>query len=255
MTSKIIDAYRTNLKKFGDVATLIKELKTLTMSRDDKMKEVISYYRTIFRNLSSKRKEIGLYKGDKGYFVSQAGISIKGQYQINSESLESLPQQNFIKELVYLSGVDKKMFRQALTKEKYRILDKFMKKVYLLETNDVTLTPNKPKIIKDLVGNDLELKKLSLNYNQILMTINEKKKREFEFTDEMEVISTRAVSLQMYTLNLENMAMLEQISSEVRKLLKKAMVERRREIINIVKFINYIRDKFANQLALEELSR
>lgn len=254
MVSKIVDGYKASLSKFEEIIDLNKELRDLIIQRDEVIKRVIRYYNIIFKNISSKRKEVRLTDNNsqnkkKIYLVTKAGLTRKDEWQINSINLTSIPKVEFLKELVFISNsVNKQAFKKVLSKQKYKIFDNFMKKAKLLELQD-TFEIKTNKELKDYrLNNSLILEKVSLNYNNINFFVVQKTAEK-----NSKFLVTPTINIPLHNMTLENLSFLEQIIPETKKLILISKKNKIKEMENLTKFIEYLRTKFENQLVLEEL--
>jgi len=253
MVSKIVDGYKASLSKFEEITGLNKELRDLIIQRDEVIKRVIRYYNIIFKNISSKRKEVRLTDNSQNkkniYLVTKAGLTRKDEWQINSINLTSIPKVEFLKELVFISNLENRQaFKKVLSKQKYKIFDNFMKKAKLLELQD-TFEIKTNKELKDYrLNNSLILEKISLNYNNInLFVVQKTAEKNSKF------LVTPTINVPLYNMTLENLSFLEQIIPETKKLILISKKNKIKEMENLTKFIEYLRTKFENQLVLEEL--
>jgi hypothetical protein len=252
MTSKIVDSYRQNFAKIKEIDGLFLKLKTLNATQEEIAMRIIRYYNVLFKNISSKRKEVKIKGEKKSYVLTRAGLAKKDEWQLNSINLinASANRTEFLKELCFLAKKENLIqFKGVLSHERYKIFNDFLKKAKLLgiktdfslDTTQQTQQGINYKIIKEYRnGNHFILKEivLEMTYNALRITkpLGEK------------------ILIPLYNMcSLENASYLEQIFPEARKLLSIAIKTKEKEINNLNKFIVYLRKKFENQLVLEEL--
>lgn len=250
MTSKIANSYKANLLRFEEINQINRELRELATKRDEVIKRVIRYYNIIFKNISSKRKEVKIPNQKESYLVTKAGLTRKQDWQINSINLTSIPKVEFLKELVFLSKPQNKiLFKKVLSKQKYNIFNTFLKKSFLLSINESFEVKTSKDLIDYRLESPLSLKKIVLNYNSLLLYVEQN-----VIEPRSPYLATPTIQIPIYNITtLEHMSFLEQVSPETKKLLLLSKKNKLKEIDNLNKFIEYLRTKFENLLVLEEL--
>jgi len=252
MTSKIIDAYKANSQKFEEIIKINKELKELTTQRDEVITRIIRYYNIIFKNISSKRKQIKIPGAKDAYLVTKAGLTKKQDWQINSINLTSIPKVDFLNELVFLAKLQNKvLFKKVLSRQKYKILSDFLKQTKLLEVQDIFRYKPKERELKDWrLKQTLLLTDISLAYGAIDLKVQQRNPESYTQAGQ-NVLSN--IRIPLTNLTIENISYLEQVFPEAKRLLTIAKKNKDKEIKNLNKFIEYLRKKFENQMVLEEL--
>jgi len=241
MTNLIINSYKRNLPKFEEIYKLYTEIVNLNRKHDEVMTKVIRYYNIIFKNISSTRKIVRLKGRNKAFVVTKTGLSQKDEYQINSISLTAIPKIDFFNDLVLISKPEnKKEFKKVLSRQKYKIFCNFLKKAKLLEIKNSFEIANANKSVLEYkkIQTPTMIEKIILNYTTL------------------EIYPAHfggKIQIPLYGLSFDSMSLLEQIFPEAKRLLKTAKKNKEKEIENLLKFIEYLKVKFENQLVLEEL--
>jgi hypothetical protein len=249
MTNKIITAYLENEPKFKGISEKCNQLRDVQNRRNKELERVVHLYTIIFRNLSSRRKPLYKMPGtDRTYISTPTGISIKSPYSINSDSLLSKTPQDLVQELSNLAKFGKAEIKKVLTKEKAKIFFGFVKEVRLLKIKEPIYIDVDKKFYeidtrsagKGNLSKEFQLTRVSFDSKTFSVILNLKE------------TNPRHIPLSYFSL--EYGAYIEQVLPELNKLIDMAIKERMKETTNIIKFIEYCKEKFENQLVLEELS-
>jgi hypothetical protein len=239
--SKIIEAYKKNLPKFEELIELSRELNVLTNERDILIAKVAKLYNIILKNISSKRKPLAF---SSGMYLGPAGITKKSS--IYASNIVLFKKEDFLKELIKLSKYNlKQELQNVLSKEKIKIIIDFVKKAELLRIIEPFSLHIEKKIFRFFLSSNTDkplkevlVTKLAIIGRRLMINLND--------DDE-----SHSFSFEFFSS--ENAILIEQLYPETKKLLKSDKKQKVKEIMNISRFIAFIKDKFGNTLAVEEL--
>jgi hypothetical protein len=258
-SSSILKSYTRNIPRLIKLFEETGELRTLTLQRNELIRKVRELYLTIFKGLTSKKKNIEIDfrpETSRKYSITPVGFAIKSSnYSINSASIGGLEYMDFIREIKFLAKrlPDLETYlKKELSDIKYKLVKDFFTKTEYLNDIKETCEMIIGKEISCIHSNNYTYKEPENRFSKgVIQDVIEK---IILNTDYFSFITRNHTHTSNFAyLNLEDIAYIEQLYPELMKLIKIGKQQRIFEMKNITKYIRYLEKKFQNILGFEEL--
>lgn len=233
-SNNIIKSIRDNKGKFELIQELSHQLREVKEERRKKVREISKIYDIVLKILSSKKKKVGVIEGNE-YYVGLSGISRKAtSYHLNTDNIRQ--SRDFEKELLIVKQ-HLSLFLKQLTKKKKQVLSNFIRKadmlkekdnIYMRIDTDVEMGDDKKKTVKGIT--------INVDYNT---TLN---------LDCGEDYSYHRDNFNLIHPTLTDKIVIEQICSQIRRLLKREIELRKMELDNVQKYITDLDFKFSKYI-------